>query len=149
MPTYFVYPIYTGILALILFILVPRESIRELVFHGVVFGGIGDFLAILFYSHFLGVLDYINYGPFGLKGMPFFPILAWTIWFIMFFYFMPDNKTFRNIYMVTAAAYSTFFSNILVNLNIFKWNYSNIVLPFLIYISWFSISVWIKKELIE
>ena len=144
---YWIYPIYTGILAIALIVLVPKKNIRKLFPWGIIVGGIGDISAILLFTKLLGVGGYINFGPFGFKGIPFFPLLAWSIWFIMYFYFFPVNSTYlKYIYVFTAAAYSVIFSNILINLNIFYWNYGNIIIPFLIYISWFSVAIWIKYK---
>lgn len=147
METYFIYMIYTGVLAIILITLVPKKQIQKLVIYSIIFGAIVDIFAVIFLTHLLDVGGYINYGPFGFMGIPFFPPIAWSIWFILYFYFLPKRQIFQYIYTTTAAAYSVFFSNILVNLNLFKWNYGRLFLPFLIYITWLSTVTWIKKRI--
>ncbi|GAB6137924.1 hypothetical protein [Halanaerobaculum tunisiense] len=66
MPIHFNFAIYTGVLALVLVTLIPRKTIRELIIYGIIFGAIGDFLAIFIVTHLLGWGGYINYGQFGL-----------------------------------------------------------------------------------
>ncbi|WP_459835442.1 hypothetical protein [Halanaerobaculum tunisiense] len=147
MSIHFTFAIYTGILALVLVTLVPRKMIRELIIYGIIFGAIGDFLAVFIVTHLLEWGGYINYGPFGFRDIPFFPLLAWAIWFIMYFYFMPDHKVLRYVYIVSAAAYSVLFSNILANFDIFRWNFSEIIIPFFIYVTWFTGSAWAKEQI--
>lgn len=142
MPLYFIYPIYTGILGLILCAVVPKKDIQRLAVYGLISGGVLDAVVIILFTHILGVGGYINYGPFGFMGMPFFPLLAWTIFFILFFYFIPEKKPWNYIFVLIAALYSVLFSNMLMNLGIFKWNYDRLIIPFLIYISWFSAVTW-------
>ncbi len=146
MKLYFIYPIYTAILGIILISIVPRKDIKRLAFYGIALGGVMDTLAIFLVTFLLNLGSYINYGPFGFKGFTFFPPIAWSIWFIMFFYILPDNKFLKHFFIVTAASYAVLFSNILVNLGIMKWNKSEIIVPFIIYIVWFYTVVWIKKR---
>ncbi|MGM0370717.1 MAG: hypothetical protein ACQEP9_09855, partial [Bacillota bacterium] len=124
-----------------------RKNIRKLAIYGLLFGALGDISAILIFGHLLKLGGYLNYGPLGFFNIPFFPPIAWTIWFILYFYFLPDRKILKYIYITTAALYATIFSNVLANLNIFKWNYSKIILPFFIYITWFIGSTWAKERL--
>jgi hypothetical protein len=120
LSVHFIYPLYSGILAIILYCLVPRKSIRRLFIYGVIFGSIIDFAAVIVFTFFLGIGGYINYGPFGFMGIPFFPLIAWCCYFILYFYFLP-NKPYVYLYPIVAALYSTLFSNILQNIGIFKW----------------------------
>jgi|LSQX01.1.fsa_nt_gb hypothetical protein len=147
MPAYCLYFIYTAIMAVVLFALVPRDAVKRLFVYAVTFGGVADALVIFFIKQIIKAGEYINYGPFGLLGIPFFPPIAWTIWFLMFFYFLPDDLIWMVIYVLTAAAASVMFSNVLANLNIFTWHYSKIFIPFLIYLSWFAASTWAFKRL--
>ena len=73
MPLYLVYPLYTGILGLVMLAVVPRERIRELVPYALVFGAVLDFLINLVLGNYFNALSYINYGPYGFLGIPFFP----------------------------------------------------------------------------
>ncbi len=147
MELYLIYPIYTAILGIILISVVPRKDIKELAFYGIVLGGVMDTLVIFLVSFLLNLVKYINYGPFGFKGLPFFPPIAWTIWFIMIFYFIPDKNIHKHIYIITAAGYSVMFSNILAKLGIMRWNKSEIIIPFIIYLVWYYTVVWIKKRI--
>lgn len=149
MQTFWIYPIYTAILGIILISIVPRAEIKKIAIHSIVLGGIGDFLILIIFKYLLNIGIYINFLPFGTSGMAFFPPIAWTIWFIMYFYFLPDRKILKYIYIATAAAYSTFFANVLVNLNIIKWDYERIFIPFFIYLTWFSTITWIKAQKIQ
>lgn len=141
MEKYMIYLIYTSILAIVLVLLVPKETIKKSAMLGIICGAIGDVVVILLLG-LLNIGEYLNYGPFHLEIIPFFPPFAWTIWYILYFYFLPDQKYLRYIYVFSAASYSTMFSNVLAHLGIFKWNYSNVILPFIIYLTWISISTF-------
>lgn len=81
MPKYFITPIYTGILAILLVATVPKKEIHRLAIYGIIFGAILDILAIIF-GRVAGLYGYINYGPLGIMGIPFFAPISWTIFFI-------------------------------------------------------------------
>ncbi|MHB9095745.1 MAG: hypothetical protein ACYC21_13850 [Eubacteriales bacterium] len=142
MEKYFIYPVYTGILGSIAAIMVPRQHMRRLAALAIVFGGAFDVAAILLLTKLLGVGGYLNFGPFGFIGIPLFPPIAWTIFFLMYFYILPDKKPWVYIFPFISAIFSIIFSNVLLNLGIFEWNYGRLVVPFLIYISWHSSVTW-------
>lgn len=146
-PEYLTYPIYTGILALILITLVPRNNIKQLLIYAITFGAVTNVSLIGLISKLLELGEHTNFGPFGAFGFPFFPPLAWSIWFLMFFYFLPNDLPWIVIYVATAAATSVLFSNVLVNLNVLEWHYGRVLVPFLIYGSWFSLATWAFKRL--
>ncbi|HZK24958.1 MAG TPA: hypothetical protein VFC74_06180 [Oscillospiraceae bacterium] len=146
-PEFYIYPIYTGILALTLIALLPREEIKRLVIYGIVFGAVTDVAIIGVISNLLKVGGHISYYPFGALGVAFFPPLAWGIWFILFFYFLPTDLPWVVIYVFAAVGTSVLFSNVLVNMQIFVWNYGRILVPFLIYGLWFSFAAWAYKRL--
>lgn len=149
MPTHFIYPIYTGILALLTFALVPRKEIRRLSMYAIVFGGVTDVFAILLFSNVLGMVDFINFKYFGAFGIPLFPPIAWTTYFIMFMYFMPKNKPWRYIYPVITASFSTYFGYVLHALGIFNWYYHPILLLLLAFLPWQCGVAWAYLRLEE
>lgn len=139
MPTFLIYPLYTGLLAILVIVLVPRQEIRKLLIYGLFFGAIIDVLLILVVRF---PAKYINYGPFGFMDLPFFPPMSWVIYYIIYFYFLPSNSAFRFIYVLTAASYSVIFSNVLMNLGIFQWNLGRVYVPMILYTTWLIISTW-------
>ncbi|KAF1083969.1 hypothetical protein SPSYN_02881 [Sporotomaculum syntrophicum] len=141
MPLHFIYPVYSALLMLLVLAVVPREQIKKLSLFAIIFGAGADLVVIVVIT-ILGVGEYINIGPFGFMGIPFFPLLAWTAFFILYFYFFPEKIPWSYIYVLLAAGYSTMFSNVLENLGIFRWNYGNLVVPYLIYLGWFSLASW-------
>jgi len=140
-PRYLIYPLYTGALVLLTIILVPRREIRALFFWGMLYGGFIDFILIIMVG-LLGVGGYLNYGPFSLSGMPFFPLLAWAFYFILYLYILPPKKPYNYIFTILAAGYSTIFSNVLMNVGIFQWNNSKVIIPSLLYLFWNSLVTW-------
>lgn len=48
MPEHFIYPIYTTILSLLAFALVPRKELRRLAIYGIFFGAVADIIWIKF-----------------------------------------------------------------------------------------------------
>lgn len=146
-PEFYIYPIYTAILALALVTLVPREEIRRLSIYGIVLCAVTDVALIGVISNLLKVGGHINHGPFGALKIAFFPPIAWGIWFILFFYFLPEDLPWVVIYVFAAVGTSVLFSNVLSNLKIFAWNYGRIFVPFLIYGSWFFLAAWAYRLL--
>lgn len=136
-PPQFIYPVYTGIIALALVLLVPRQEIRRLFIYGVIFGGIINVIWIGINGTF-GFGGHINFGPFGIGRLAFFPPMAWALWFIMFFWFLPERTLLRVIYIVSAVAYSMVFSNVLVNMGIFEWKVHRVIYPLFMYTVWFT-----------
>jgi len=140
-PLYFIYLLYTGVLALIMIVLIPRKDIYRLALLGLFYGAIIDIFWILIIS-LVGAGGYLNYGPLGFKSIPFMPPVAWTIFFIMFLYFAPKKKPWNYLFAVVAAGYSVFFSNVLSNLGIFHWTFSKILFPFGLYLIWILFVTW-------
>lgn len=149
MPTYFIYPIYTFVLFIVTYLLVPRQEIRYLLRYGVIFGAVTDAVMIIVFTKIIGLGGYIAYGPFAFKGMPFFPLLAWTIYYVLYLYLLPKSKPWTYIFPITAAFYSVLFSNVLQNLGIFKWNWGTILIPSLIYLFWHFTVTWIFIKIQE
>jgi len=152
LPLYFIYLIYTLPLGILVFAVIPRIEIRRLAFLGILYGAITDVFLILLVTHILKAGGYKNYYPFGFMGIPFFPPLAWVFYYILYLYFLPKNKPWNIIYLVAASGYTTMFSNILQNLNIFQWNYNRLFFPLFLYLTWNSLVTWtyikyFKKEL--
>lgn len=149
LPLYSIYIIYTGILALVARVFVPLNQIRKLAFWGLIFGAVVDFFMIIIFSHILGAGGHKNYGPFTFMGIPFFPLLAWTFYFITYLYLLPKLKPYNYAFSIVTAGYSTLFSNILQNLDIFKWNYGRLVLPFFIYLFWNLSVTWTYQKFFQ
>lgn len=135
MQLFFIYPIYTIVLAAIVRLLIPLSEIKRLFIFGIAYGALVDGIIILIYK-VLGLVEYINYGPFGFLGIPFFPLIAWTCYFLLYFYFLPVGKLWIYLYVAVASLYSFLFSNILQNLNILHWNHGRILIPIMTYFLW-------------
>ncbi|WP_366924056.1 hypothetical protein MFMK1_000997 [Metallumcola ferriviriculae] len=146
LPLYWIYPLYTGILAIALVALVPKSQIRKLAYYAIILGGMADALLILVVTHVVGAGGYLNYLPFGFTVMPFFPPIAWVAYFIMFLHFLPDKQPWIYIYIASSALYSMLFSNVLLNLGIFTWNYGRLIVPLLIYFPWQFTAAWIYQR---
>lgn len=147
MPTCFIYPIYTTVLALALVVVVPRAEIRKQVTYAITFGGAGSVLIVWLISPF-NAFEWLNMGPFGYGRVAFFPPLAWTIYFVVYFYLLPRKKPWIYVFVFLAACYSTLFSNVLMNLGILQWNRGRIALPFLLYFIWFTAATWIYTRIV-
>ncbi len=145
MPVHFIYPIYTAVLALALVAVVPKEQMREQAIHAITFGGVGSVVMVFIYSPF-NAFEWMNKGPFGYGNIAFFPPLAWTIYFIIYFYLLPRKKPWIYLFVLFAACYSTLFSNVLMNLEIFRWNKGRLLLPFFLYLSWFAVVTWLYTK---
>ena len=141
LPLYLIYAIYTGTLALLTFILVPRKEIRRLGVYAVFFGAVTDVFNILLFTKVLGIGGYINFQPFGAFGIPFFPPIAWTAYFIIYLYMLPKETPWKYLFPAVAAGYSTFFSHVLQSMGIFKWSFGGPVFHSVIFFTW-HYTVW-------
>ena len=151
MPTYplfLIYPLYTGALVILNLALIPRKEIRTLFHWGVLYGGVLDVLILFFISTLFRVGGYKNYGPFSFMGLPFFPPLAWTSYFMLYLYLLPPTKPWNYFFTVTSAVYNIIFSNVLMNLGIFEWTFSRLVLPCCVYVSWNLLVTWTYQRYI-
>lgn len=150
MPKYLIFPMYSGALALLTFILVPRKEIRRLAIYAMIFGGMFDVVAILFFTKLLGIGGYINYRNFGAFGIPLFPPVSWVAYYIMFLYILPRQKPWKYVFPVIAACFSLYFSYVLQELGIFKWNYGGPLLHLLIiYLPWECGVAWFYLRSLE
>ena len=147
MPKFFIYPIYTLALFLIVLAVVPIKKIQTLSFYAIFFGAIVEIALIFLLTKVIGVGGYKNFGPFGFLGVPFFTPIAWVAFFILFLYFLPKKRPWNYIYIFAAAGYSVLFSNVLKNLGIFSWNMGELVIPYILYLSWFSFFTWVYYKL--
>jgi hypothetical protein len=120
---------------------VPRKDIHRLSIYGILFGAIGDVFVIISGKVF-GLFEYVNYEPFGLMGIPFFAPISWTIYFILYFYFMPKERPFIYIYVISAIGYSILFGNLLVNLGLMIYHYNRLILPLITFSFWFVLITW-------
>ena len=147
MKTYFTYPIYTIVLFILTYLIVPRNEIRYLIRYGIVFGAVPDAVMVIFFTKILGLGGYFNFGPFAFQGIPIFPLMAWTIYFVLYLYLLPRDKPWVYIFPIAAAFFSVLFSNILQNLRIFKWNWGTIFIPSIIYLFWHIFVTWLYLKI--
>jgi len=140
LPKELIYPLYTALIMIISFVLIPRKVYKDLFIYGIIFGGIGE-LIVMSIAKLLKLGEHIGYGPFGFLSFAFFPPLAWTIWFVMFMYYLPERRALVATYIISAAIYAVFFSNVLMNLQVFVWYKDRMLIPFIIYAVWFAIAV--------
>lgn len=146
MPIHFTYPIYTAAIALAMVAIVPRHQIRLQAIYAITFGGVASVLIIFIYS-IINAFEWKNMGPFGYGDIAFFPPIAWTAYFVIYFYLLPRDEPWTYLFVLFAASYSTLFSNVLMNLEILEWNRGRILLPFFLYLSWFSVITWIYTRI--
>ena len=147
MPTFFVYPIYTIVIFILTYSIVPRHEIRYLIRYGIVFGAVTDALMIILFTKILGLGGYINFGSFAFKGIPIFPLIAWAMYYVLYLYLLPRDKPWLYIFPIAAAFFSVLFSNVLQNLGIFKWNWGTIIVPSIIYLFWHITVTWLYLKI--
>lgn len=143
---FLLYPLYTAALGLVMLAIVPRESIRHLVPFALVFGAVFNAFWMLLFGSLLGLASYSNFNPFGAFGIPFFPPLAWTFFFIVYLYLLPDKFPWNYGFTVMAALYSTIFSHVLQNLQIFSWRIEGVWLPLGVYLIWMFAATLIYQK---
>jgi len=147
MPIRYIPFIYTAIFALILIATVPKMEIRRLSIYGILFGAVADILVVGF-AVITGSFSYINYEPFGLMGIHFFAPISWAIFYIIYFYFLPERKSYMYIYVTLAIFFSMLFCQMLTKLGVLRLAHGmyDSTIPFII---WFPTVTWAYLRLIK
>ncbi|HEY8910688.1 MAG TPA: hypothetical protein VIM51_10485 [Desulfosporosinus sp.] len=140
MPKYYIYPIFTLIFALTLFVNVPRKDIHRLSIYGIIFGAMMDAL-VHFFGYVTGLFSWINYGPFGIIGAHILANVTWANFFILYFYFIPHRKPLNYVFAVSGIFFSILYYNMVIDLGILK-STSRVWLPLFGFVVWFSIATW-------
>lgn len=140
MQKFYIYPIYTVSLLVMLIAIVPKKHIRGLAPYAILLGSFFELLVLFLMTYMFNLAGHKNFGPFGAFWVPFFPPIAWGIYFVMYFYVLPQNKSWTFFFPLISAIFSTLFANVLVNLDVFFIHYNRVIVPFLVYITWHSIS---------
>lgn len=141
MPTNLIPFIYTGIFAVVVIAVIPRNEIHRLSIYAIIFGGMFDVIVVTV-ANLLGAFKYINYGALGFMGIHILAPTAWTLFFILYFYFLPYKRTaYLYIYVTGAIIYSIAFCQMLYKLNILFLAHGLIdsIIPFVI---WFPLAIW-------
>lgn len=142
MPKNVILPFYTALLGLIMLAVVPRKEIRRLGPYAVLLAVSTDIFNIIVFTKLLGVGGYMNYEPYGFLGIPFFSTMAVSVYIIIYLYFLPGTPKWNLFFVFMGAAFSTLFSNVQVKLGIFKWNYGQVLVPFLIFLFAHAVVTW-------
>lgn len=140
MPIKYIPFIYTFVFTAILVAAVPKKEIRRLSIYGIIFGAVLD-IVVVEIGNLTNSFRYINYEPFGLIGLHFMAPISWAIFFIIYFYFLPEKKSYIYIYTIMAVFYSMLFCQMLTKLGVLELRHGIIdsIVPFVI---WFPIVTW-------
>lgn len=132
--------IYSLIFAVILVAVVPKNEIRRLGIYGIIFGAIFDVVFVSI-ANLTGSFRYINYEPFGLIGIHFMAPFSWAIFFILYFYFLPNKRSYIYLYTISGIFYSMMFCQMITKLGVLKLSHGIIdsIIPFVL---WFPLATW-------
>lgn len=132
--------IYSLIFAVILVAVVPKSEIRRLGIYGIIFGAIFDVVFVSI-ANLTGSFRYINYEPFGLIGIHFMAPFSWAIFFILYFYFLPNKRSYIYLYTISGIFYSMMFCQMITKLGVLKLSHGIIdsIIPFVL---WFPLATW-------
>lgn len=140
MPIKYIPFIYCFVFAGILVAAVPKREIRRLSIYGIIFGAVSDVIVVEI-ANMTNSFRYINYEPFGMLGLHFMAPISWAIFYIIYFYFLPEKKTYIYIYTITAIFYSMLFCQMITKLGVLELAHGIIdsIAPFVI---WFPAATW-------
>lgn len=138
---------YTLIFAIILVSVVPKAEIRRLSIYGIIFGSIFD-VVLVSIANITGSFRYINYESFGLIGIHFLAPISWAIFFILYFYFLPDKRSYIYLYIISGVFYSMMFCQMITKLGVLKLSHGIIdsIIPFVL---WFPLATWGYLKLLK
>lgn len=133
-------------------ILIPKELYRKFLIYGLIFGGIGDFLFVLFGSKIFHLFEYRQMGFFNLFDMvSFWTPIAWMFVLMFFFYGLPVRRIFLYLYVPSFGFYGYCVGLVLQNFGLFQYNGAYQYFALLVLTGWFAFSAWayLKLENIE
>jgi hypothetical protein len=138
---------YTLIFVVILVAVVPKAEIRRLSIYGIIFGAIFDVVFVSI-ANITGSFRYINYESFGLIGIHFVAPISWAIFFILYFYFLPNKRSYIYLYIISGVFYSMMFCQMITKLGVLKLSHGIIdsIIPFVL---WFPLVTWGYLKLVK
>lgn len=124
-------------------ILIPKPQYKKFFLYGLIFGGVGDIIVILFFGKMLHLFKYTNMGVFNILNIfSLWTPWAWMFAFTFFFYLLPVQKIFLGIYLPAFAFFGHTVGLALENMGLFYYGDNYHYLAPVLYLIWFSFSAW-------
>ncbi|WP_407313078.1 hypothetical protein [Desulfosporosinus sp. SB140] len=140
----FFYPTYILVAFIVVVIAIPREDLKEYFTYAMIFGGLGDIVAVGLFQNLFHIIWFKNAGIFNVLGQNLLSPPSWILTVMIFLRFFPSQKVFRYIYVLGFAVYSVAYGYLVHNVDLFDfrpWYY-----PFFAYITflaWWTIISWV------
>jgi hypothetical protein len=147
MITLLFYPVFLLIVFILTLIFIPREKYKEYFIYGFLTGALGDIIVVGLTQNVLGLIWFKNQGIFYVHKMIALSPLCWSMVMMIFFYFLPERKYFRYVYILTWAFYSLGYGYVVHNVGLFSfvdWFYP---LPaYIIFLCWWTFASWFFRK---
>ncbi len=143
MPNYFIYPIFTIIVAAAALLIIPKEHYKHYFLYGFLFGGVGQILIASLLTA-LNLIQYKNMGPFNVLGLTsIWTPMTWALAFTIFFFLLPRRKVFLIPYVLTFAALSYSVGLVKEAFGLFEYIGFNRYTAPINFLVWYSVSAWV------
>ncbi len=139
----FFYPAFLIFLLILSLIFIPKKDYKEYLIYGFLGGGLGDMVVVGIFQNLLHIIRFKNTGIFNVLGENFLSPPCWTLTVMLFLYFLPKQKLFQYLYILTFAGYSVGFGIIVHNVGLFEyrpWFYP--VFSYLTFLGWWIFNAW-------
>lgn len=138
------YPAFVAIVALAIFIIIPRSELRRLFPAAAVIGGLGDVITVFIFQDILGIIWFQNHGIWECANQHFFSPIGWTLVMVLFFYFFPaEQRILRYLYTAAWATLAVGYGLLVRNVELYDFKPWFFPIPiFLTFLGWFSFAIW-------
>lgn len=144
MLTTFFYPLYMLVAFIVVIATVPKEDYKEYFIYALLFGGIGDIVAVGIFQNLLHIIWFKNAGVFNVLGQNILSPPSWILTVMIFLRFLPSQKSFQYAYVLGFAAFSDAYGYLVHNVNLFDfkpWYYP--YFSYLTFLVWWSVITWV------
>lgn len=132
-----IYYIGFGLIMFLLVVsLVPREGIRRLFGISIIWGYLGSFVFIAFFSSLLNLFAWQE-TAFTFFGSPIIINLAWALALLIYLYFLPKSKHLFWLYLLTFSLISVGLDTVFNQLGILQYISWGLTARFAVSVAWF------------
>lgn len=142
----YIFMLFTFMVGIVFFLLVPKGQYKRYLLYGIVLGGFVHGITATI-STYMGLIRYINLGPFNILGIiPAWTPLAWSFSFGVFFYLMPRRRTFLIPYLLAFTALDYIVGLVLEAYGLFMYIGSYRYFALVTFLVWYSAAAWIYRR---
>ena len=91
-PVEYYYPIFSGFMFILAYLLIPREKFTNLFWFGLIWGFLFSIIYVLIFGNLFNLFRYQHVEPFTFYGSPLWINFAWIFAIMLYLYFLPQQR---------------------------------------------------------